>query len=217
MTGRANTRTVLAAAITSITVISSVPAVVHADGPGGTPTDSANWPVLSVVGALTTSTVAITFWLTSRSRRRTTAPAQLLAASIMTTAMAATSTAIDRIDATSTDRFTTVAVGIAVTATFVTVAALCRQARRGTIATYTRLTAASIVLMLVHGAKNLATLGEPPTDRALPHALHRIAVALAYTTVIPAGLALVIAARRHARELRRQPHHGTPGQVISGQ
>ena len=50
----------------------------------------------------------------------------------MTTAMAATSTAIDRIDATPTDRFTTVAVGIAATATFVTVAALCRQARRGT-------------------------------------------------------------------------------------
>lgn len=217
MTGPANIRTVLAAAVMSIAVISSVPAVVHADGPGGTPTDSANWPILSVVAALTTSTVAITFWLTSRSRRRATVPAQLLAASIMTTTVLGTSTAIDRVDATSTDHFITVAVGIAVTATLVTVAALCRHARRGTIATYARLAAASIVLMLILGAKNLAILGEPPTDIALPHALHRIAIALAYTTVIPAGLALVIAARRHAHELRRQPHHGVPGQVISGQ
>lgn len=163
--------------------------------------DRAWWPPI-VALATTTSALVVAVALTTRPTEHRWAPLARVATVIVLLVVAANVLRI--IDdlaktLTSSERALTVITAIV---TLAAVVGLCARAWKGHPGGFGALAVAALMVMLLYGGEAASELSAPQLDTSMPEWIRRWTIAASYAVVAPALLAVAIAARWHARNVR---------------
>lgn len=177
-----------------------------ADGAAEVLSSSTVWPLLVVVAALPTAVSVALLACAAPDARHWPLAARFLSTYTLVIGVANVVRSLDWFALTPSDHLMTIANLAALTLTTAAIAALAWTGRHGTLRSFAALAAASLITMLVYGAKFLDVMHHPPASLTLPDLVHRLTVAASYTFPIPALTTLAIVARRQARRYGSTTH-----------
>ncbi len=177
-----------------------------ADGAAEVLSSSTVWPLLVVVAALPTAVAGALLARAAPDAGNWPVTARFLSTYTLVVCIANVARSIDWFALTPNDRLMTVANLAALTLTTAAIATLAWAGRHGTLRSFAALAVASLITMLVYGAKFLDVLHHPPAGLVLPDLIHRLAVATSYTLPLPAVATLALVARRQARRYSATTH-----------